>query len=194
MGELHRPLALLSHLWSPSAPETLYWGTKVQRNLPNNSHFTLSSSLFTHDVWSVKLPMLVIIFKMASLWQLMQHAWNSSYAAEIKTKRTLASSSFYVFVSDHKIFWQVVSEQMKQFILSFVDHVWCNIATQCISDAASELLRSLDISTLNIQSGFYMPVYTVHFMINHQTLYKKIAKIAHFCKKKKKFAVMTRFI
>ncbi len=112
--------------------------------------------------------MLVIIFKMASLWQLMQHAWNSSYAAEIKTKRTLASSSFYVFVSDHKIFWQVVSEQMKQFILSFVDHVWCNIATQCISDAASELLR---IYKHTKYTKWFLYVYTVHFMINHQTLY-----------------------
>ncbi len=150
MGELYRPLALLSHLWSPSAPETLYWGTKVQRNLPNNSHFTLSSSLFTHDVWSVKLPMLVIIFNPfspsvsylavdATCLKLFLRSWN-------KNKENFGFIQLLcLYVSDHKIFWQVVSEQMKQFILSFVDHVWCNIATQCISVAASELL-SLKIS------------------------------------------------
>ncbi len=35
-------------------------------------------------------------------------------------------------------------------------------------------------------------MYTVHFMINYQTLYWKIAKTAHFCNETKiKMAVMT---
>lgn len=104
-----------------------YWGTKVQRNLPNNNHFTLSSSLFTHDVWSVKLPMLMIIFKMVSLWgksffpsvsslavdatclKLFLHSWN-------KNEENFAFIQlFYLFM-----FRQVVSGQMEQFICLLV--------------------------------------------------------------------------
>lgn len=149
-----------------------YWGTKVQRNLPNNNHFTLSSSLFTHDVWSVKLPMLVIIFKMVSpffpqsvLWQLMQHAWNSSYTAEIKTKITLASSSFYVFMFQiMKSFGKLCLGRWSNLFVFW----WQCLMQHCssmyfrcsqwtaLSDNLQNTLKSLDISTLNIHSGFYI--------------------------------------
>lgn len=129
-NELHHPLALLGHLWSPGVSDSLrkYRGTKVQKNLPNNNHFILLSSLFRHDVWSVKWPALLIIFKMGSLWekaynfpplqsilwQLMQHAWNSSCTAKIETEGNFGFIKLlclYIWVSDHEIHLQVLSRQ-----------------------------------------------------------------------------------
>lgn len=46
----------------------MYWGTKVQRNLPNNNHFALSSSLFAWCM-TCEIPYVMIIFKMVSLWE-----------------------------------------------------------------------------------------------------------------------------
>lgn len=88
-----------------------YWGTKVQKN----NHFTLSSSLFTHDVWSVKLPTSVIIFKMVRIPSVSSLAVDATclklflHSCNINEENFGFIQLLCLYVSDHKIFRQVVS-------------------------------------------------------------------------------------